>query len=370
MIKTKVETTLGVIWAFFVRLCLLALIGYTLYRVRSILVAVMLAIMLTYVVLPVVEFLCSFRVRGWPARSQRFWATVLVFIMLLAVSGITIRYIVAPFADEAKSLYDTVAGPKGLDSLSTKASGWYTALPDDVKTLFGAEDKETVKTVVLNWLKKVLATTVAWVGHALDIILIPVLAFYFAVDSRSLRREFIGALPKSRRREALSLLRRTGAILQNYAVGQLILCVIAGVVVGLMLWGLSLNYVLALAVFAGVTRAIPVVGPIISGIAIVVIGFLKAPIIGLYLLGIFTAMHFAESKFLLPKLIGYQMRLHPAVIIIVLLIGAEFFGILGMFLAAPVAAILRELIRFYVIAPRARNEKDSESLTMLPACSE
>ena len=73
---------------------------------------------------------------------------------------------------------------------------------------------------------------------------------------------------------------------------------------------------------------------------------------GLAVLIFFTILNLAESKFIMPKLIGQQMHLHAAVIIIVLLIGNQFFGILGMFLAAPVAAIIKVLINCYVIQPR------------------
>ncbi|MDO8683140.1 MAG: AI-2E family transporter [Armatimonadota bacterium] len=359
MTKTRAETTLSVVWGFFVRLGLLAIIGYALYRVRSILVAVLLAVMLTYVALPAIEFLCSWKVKGWSYRSQRFWASVLVFVVILAVFGIMIQYIVAPIAIEARDLNRNVDDYiNKLDTLLQKANKWYSALPRDVKDLFNDTDKEKIKTTVSAWFTRVVGSTIEWAQHALDIILIPVLAFYFALDYRSLRREFVGALPKARRREALHLLKHIGAILQNYIIGQLTLCVIAGVVVGLLLWGLDLNYALALAVLAGVTRAIPVVGPIISGIAIVLFGLIKAPQIGVTLLILFCLLHLVESKFLLPKLIGHQMRLHPAMIIIVLLIGGEFFGIFGMFLAAPVAAVLREMVRFYIIAPRAKREAE------------
>ena len=59
-----------------------------------------------------------------------------------------------------------------------------------------------------------------------------------------------------------------------------------------------------------------------------------------------------ESKLLMPKFIGRRIHLHAAIVIIVLLIGAEFFGPLGMFLAAPLAAIGRILVAHYVLRPR------------------
>jgi predicted PurR-regulated permease PerM len=110
-------------------------------------------------------------------------------------------------------------------------------------------------------------------------------------------------------------------------------------------------YILILSLFAGVTRAIPIIGPIISGLLIVLLGMAKSPWMGLYLLIFVAVLHFIESKFIMPMLIGDRMQLHPALILIVLLIGAQFFGITGMFLAAPVAAVLRVLIRFYIVKP-------------------
>jgi predicted PurR-regulated permease PerM len=72
----------------------------------------------------------------------------------------------------------------------------------------------------------------------------------------------------------------------------------------------------------------------------------------LNLLVFFALLQFVESKFIMPKLIGDRMDLHPAIVIITLLVGAEFFGLLGMFLAAPAAAIIRVLVRYYLIKPR------------------
>jgi predicted PurR-regulated permease PerM len=65
-------------------------------------------------------------------------------------------------------------------------------------------------------------------------------------------------------------------------------------------------------------------------------------------------MHLIESKLIMPKFIGHRIHLHAALVIIVLLIGYEFFGLLGMFMAAPVAAFGRVLVNHYIIRPRLR----------------
>jgi predicted PurR-regulated permease PerM len=182
-----------------------------------------------------------------------------------------------------------------------------------------------------------------------ELVTIPVLAFYFVLDSRTLKREFLYLVPRKRSRETLLILREAASILQAYAIAQIILCIIAGVVVGAGLWLIGVKYALTLGVLAGITRAIPILGPILGGIPIVLVASLQSVENGIGVLIFFCMMHLIESKIIMPKLLGERMHLHPAIILIVLLIGSEFFGLLGMFLAAPVAALLKVLFDFYVL---------------------
>ena len=73
---------------------------------------------------------------------------------------------------------------------------------------------------------------------------------------------------------------------------------------------------------------------------------------GVAVLIFFSLLHLIESKVVMPKLLGDRLHLHPAIILIVLLVGAEFFGLLGMFLAAPLAALLKVMYDFYVLKNR------------------
>jgi len=142
----------------------------------------------------------------------------------------------------------------------------------------------------------------------------------------------------------------------SFVVGQAILCAIAGVVVGLGLWMLNVKYPLTLGLLAGLTRAIPIIGPIIGGIPIIGLALVTRGLaVSLAVLAFFTILHFVESKFVMPYLIGDRMKLHPVVIIVVLLIGQEFGGLLGMFFAAPFAALLRVIIRRYWLDCRSRS---------------
>ena len=351
--STWVDGVVDLIWRIGGRLILLAGVVYFLFRARSIIVAIILAAVLSYAAVPLVDFLNRYRIRGVSRKFQRFLATLIVFVALGALVVIVVSAFFTPFTSELQGLAEkTDQYGEQLKDMAVSAQKWYVALPADVQKLLQTQDFRSVGQALTKYSHAIVTTTIDVVSHLWEIILIPVLAFYFTLDSRVIKRELMGLVPKRRRREALAIIYEINGIMRSYVIGQFILCVIAGLAVGGILHLLSMQYVLILGVFAGITRAVPVIGPMVSGAAIVILGLLKAPIVGIYLLASFAFLHFAESKFIMPKLIGRRMQLHPAVVIIVLLVGAEFFGILGMFMAAPVAAIIRVLVRFYLIGPK------------------
>ena len=207
--------------------------------------------------------------------------------------------------------------------------------------------------------------------NIVEVVVLPVMAFYFLIDGRKLKHEFIGLVPPKYVRESVRMTNEFNRIMRAFVFGQIILCTLAGVVVGVGLAALRVQYPFVLGVLAGVTRAIPIIGPIIGGIPIVLLTLVtKGPGTALAVLGFFTFLHFAESKFVMPLLIGDRMELHPVVIIVVLIAGGEIGGLLlgggsvgsllGMFFAAPVASIGRVMIRRYWLGLRRTSRHSLE----------
>lgn len=354
--RSRYETSLNTIWYLLVRITLVAAVAYVIWQIRSVLITVVLAVMLTYVLLPAVNFICSRRFVPWKGRGIRLAATVLVFVVFFAVVGISVRLMITPFVHEATNFAKSI-NDYNKDALDVfvQAKEWYTEnLPKDWRAFLEKQDFSQMGAGVGGFVSRLVQNTVEWLSNIVELVMIPVLAFYFVLDSRWLKREFIAVVPPWRRREALRLSREVSGILQSYVIGQLILCVLAGIITGVVLHAVNMEYALVLAVLSGVTRAIPIIGPLASGIPICILGGIQSTTLGLWLVLFVTVMHFVESKFIMPILIGDRMKLHPAVILVALLIGAELFGILGMFLAAPIAAIIRELIYSYIVRPRSK----------------
>jgi predicted PurR-regulated permease PerM len=282
---------------------------------------------------------------------------VTFFVFCLVVLGLVVlvKYILDPMVHQVTQMLDQVPQYQHLlQQRMAYVEAQYNKLPQDVRDFLQGQDFSSITSTFSDSVKTLIQRTWQSTWRIVELILIPVLAFYFVADGRSLKREFVFLVPRARVREGLLILRETGSIMRHYIVGQAVLALLAGVVVGVGLRLLGVNYALALGVWAAITRVIPIVGPVVGGIPVVLLATAQSWETGTAVLVFFTLLHLFESKVLMPKIIGYHMRLHPAVIIIVLLIGSEFFGLIGMFLAAPVAAIIKVLINYYIIRPQLR----------------
>lgn len=351
-------------WALVLAIALVAaVVGYGLYLIRSVIISVFLAVVLTYILLPGVEWLCRNRNKRISLRIQRLVSTILIFVVFLSLMAALVSLFVEPFASElgqfTSFVRENFGTYVGKFPVLLEQFGKAFQVDVNVRDFFSHPDLSKLSTLVVDVSRWAFQIAGSSIKLGLELFLIPVLAFYFTYDYRSITHEMYSFVPPGKRREAVRMGRCVGELMQSYIFGQVILCVIAGVLTGIFLGALGIKYALVLAIFSGVTRAIPVIGPIVSGVPIILVGALTAAPgqrveIPLILLAFVIVMHFGESKFIMPHLIGRRMRLHPAIVIIVLLIGAAFFGLVGMFIAAPVAAIIREVVLRYYIRPRDR----------------
>jgi predicted PurR-regulated permease PerM len=379
-----------------VRLAIVGLLAFACYRLRAIITTICVGAIIAYVLDPLVEWLArrprfvaahgaahrrivsivgaitrprsSGPVIRRPEISRhtlRTIATIYVFILSAFVLWKGTVLVVTPFASEFNAARSPAAQKAALANKDRLIS-WYNSRAPE----WGKSDR-IEEAIRHSDLGKTASSYVAQIGervldaarNVVEVVLLPVLAFYFIIDGRKLRREFVGLVPKARRRETVRMLYEFNRIMRAFVAGQFLLCVLAGVVVGAFLALLHVRFPVILGVIAGLTRAIPIIGPIVGGIPIILLtlamnGFTTALIV----LGFFTFMHFAESKFIMPMIIGDRMNLHPVIIIIVLLVGGEMGGfliggalgsLLGMFFAAPLAALIRVMVRRYWLGIRA-----------------
>jgi predicted PurR-regulated permease PerM len=206
---------------------------------------------------------------------------------------------------------------------------------------------EDAANALTNTAKRGLGVTVHGVGFAIEMFLVPVLVFYFLADGPSIRRQALFFVPQRYLARTERALDQSDDIFQRYIKGQIVLCAIAFGAVALGLWALDIDFYLLLGAGAGLTRAVPIIGPIVGGLPIIAVILLttKSLALAFWVIVAFALMHFLESKFLMPAVLGQQLDLHPVLVIVALLVGMQMGGLLGVFLAAPVLAAIKTLVR-------------------------
>ena len=188
----------------------------------------------------------------------------------------------------------------------------------------------------------------ALLGMLANLVLLPVLTFFFLRDW-DLLVERIGALiPRDHHDTVRTLALQSDAVLGGFLRGQTLVMLILGVLYAIGLAAVGLDLGILIGVIAGLLTFVPYLGPA----AIVVFGGIAALVqFGdwQHLAGVavvFTVGQIIESYWLTPKLVGDRIGLHPMAVIFSVMAGGSLFGFLGMLLALPVAAVANVLLHF------------------------
>jgi predicted PurR-regulated permease PerM len=179
-------------------------------------------------------------------------------------------------------------------------------------------------------------------------------AIYLSLDAQKFYDNFLAVVPDSQREEINRIVNRLRFIWDAFFRGQITLMIFIGFVVWLGLTILGLPGAFALGVIAGVLEIIPNLGPFLSAIPAVIVALLQGSsvlsvnnfVFALIIIGFYILVQMLENYFVVPKVLGEAVELHPLVVISGVLIGAAVWGILGALLATPLIASGREIVHY------------------------
>ncbi|HYN22677.1 MAG TPA: AI-2E family transporter [Thermoanaerobaculia bacterium] len=199
---------------------------------------------------------------------------------------------------------------------------------------------------VARHLFSVLSSTIAVLT---GLILILFLAIYIGADPALYRRGLLHLFPHRVRRRADEVLTAVGITLRNWLTSQLVAMLVIGIVTTIVLKLLRVQAALPLGIIAGLLEFIPIVGPVLSAIPAVAMGFLDSPQKALFVALAYVGIQFFENHLLIPLLMKEGVDLPPALTLIGLAVMGIVFGFLGMLVAVPLlAAILVTVKLLYV----------------------
>jgi len=341
---------------------------------QPLLIPIVAAVILTYLLGPVVDRFCSF-------GFGRTWSVVVLFLLIgLGLAGIgvwvgpVLWHQTAQFGQTLPEqasrgqelLMTTLEWVRGLQQKLQPAEvlGVERTMRDQVWGAVGGQVEQFVAwlqqrlpdmlSAIGGFLQRSVGGVLGVAGVAISLFLVPLFLFFFLKDSANFAREWRRYIPLPEsplRNEVASLLEEINGYLIRYFRGQFTVSLIDGVLIGTALLIMGLNFALLIGLAVGLLALIPYVGLTICWIPAVIIaaaqfGDWTHPLI---VTAIFVGMSNLESFFIAPRVVGDSVSLSPLTVILSVLIWSLVLGVLlGSLLAVPLTATIKVLLQRYV----------------------
>ncbi len=171
---------------------------------------------------------------------------------------------------------------------------------------------------------------------------------YILADFDRVRDSVLGLFSPANRKDLEKLVLEIEGQVGSWLRGQSILCTVVGLMTFFGLTLLGVEYAAPLAIMAGFFEILPNLGPIISMVPALIVGFSQSPVTGLGVVALFILVQQLENNLIVPKVMQKVVGLHPLVTMIAILSGAKLLGLLGALMAIPITLVLLTITRYWV----------------------
>jgi len=321
---------------------------YFIFHYFSIIVPFIIGLGLAYMLTPLVTLLEK-------RRIPRVIAILIFLIPIIAIFPLIVFLIISGLINELQGLIEKV--PYAIQQLQA-----YSGTVIDKLIELGIKiDPNIIANTITSHLTNIVSglfTTVGQIGKGIggiiiviyNLVFIPLSAYLFLSDREAIKNWFRDLFSTKDKKRIDDFINRLNVSLARFFRGTLLLMLIVGFIVGFSLWILGIRYYLLLGMIAGFCNLIPNIGYILSFIPALVIGLISpAPLANLIkIVSVYVGEQLIENILLGPIIIGKSAKLHPVVVMVILILGGATFGFWGVLLAVPVTILLREILNYFL----------------------
>jgi predicted PurR-regulated permease PerM len=312
--------------------------AWMIWQIRSILLLLAIGILFAAVIEPLV-----FRLRR--AGLRRAQAILVVYLVLFTVLGVALYYLVPQLVKQLSSF--DAAVPEIFDNLRQQALQNESSLvrTSGFRVLMRIEQGyNNIRNSPEVGRDQAFSVVNTVFGFTLTTISMLIVTFYWMVEKVTIKRVVLGLFPFSRRTRVHAIWDEIEYRIGGWTRGQLLLMLTVGVISGILYYGIDLRFWLALAIFAGLTEAIPFIGPVIGGTAAALVALADSPQKALIVIGAAFLMQQLEGAFLVPRVMKNAVGMTPLTVILAVLVGTTLGGPAGALIAIPIGAAVQVLV--------------------------
>jgi sporulation integral membrane protein YtvI len=204
----------------------------------------------------------------------------------------------------------------------------------------------TILTSATSFLFGALSSLVNIIFVVINLLIIPVATFYLLKDFDRIKEAVKGYLPASSKETITEKIKEIDTVLGAFIRGQFTVSLILAVIYCIGLYLINAPLGILIGIIAGLANIVPYLGLVVGLAPALILVFLQFRDINhlIMVLALFGAAQMLEGLFITPRIVGDKVGLHPVAIMIAILIGAKFFGFIGILLAVPVSAVLKVFV--------------------------
>lgn len=310
---------------------LILLAVWLLYLVLDVVALVFIAVIITSAMDPLVDYFQR-------KKISRSISVLGLFLVLFIVLGFIISFIVPPLVSQFQDFSQNF--PDYFQSAQVSLSNINNYLQAQHVSVDLQRLSDNLAGSFSGISTNILSQTVGVFSGFISIVVVFSLAFYMTVEEDGIKKFIISVTPDRYKIYSADLTTRVKEKIGKWMLGQLLLMAIIFVLDSAGLYLVGVPYALVLGFFAGALEIIPYVGPIISAVPGIILGFLVSPTTGFLAALVYLISQQLESNLIVPQVMKKAVGLNPVATIVALLVGARLGGVLGAILSIPVATAI------------------------------
>lgn len=308
--------------------------AYFLLTIGQLVKIVIISALLAYIMDPLASTLES---RGLSRTS----ATAILFLAIVGIMALAFLVIVPILAKQLVAMQASFKAGQAdimLQHFEQMIENHFPAF--NIGDLKLSDRLQAMTGSVAQW---IFAHILDFVSLMTNIILIPFIVFFFLKDGRMFKKQIVGLVPNRYFELTLNLIYKMDLQLGNYLRGQFLDALVIGLLSTTALWILNVKYFFLFGAFAGVANLIPYLGPVAgAALAMTVSVFDTGELSPALSIGLaFVVVKLVDDVVIQPMIVAKSVNMHPLVVLLAVIVGGQFFGILGMLLSVPAAGFMK-----------------------------
>ena len=317
----KIDITNSTLFRF-----ILILLGlWFVYYIRDVLVLLFLVLIIVAGLAPTVD--------RWAKTITRPGAVISVFLLIFVVVAAIFSLLVPPLIHQMQEF--SLNLPSYAESLSRQGDGFLPKFSEII-----VKNLNELSGSLGNFGQLLFSKTIGVISGVVAVLTVLILTFYLLLEEEGLKKIYRSVIPADRQKALSDTTRKIASKLGAWLRGQLFLMMVVGLFTTIGLFIVGSPYALTLGLWSGLTEVIPILGPWIGAVPGVAVGLVESPLQGFLTLLVYIVIQQLEGNVLVPRIMSKAVGLNPFIVILAILIGGKIYGLMGVLLSVPVAAVI------------------------------